>query len=102
MNPQPHDLQLVEHHNPDGIVLPVRAQPGAKKNTIMGIHNGMLKIAVTAPPEDGRANAAIIQLLARQLGLSKSRVQLLSGATHRHKKFLLVGLDSNALLALIS
>ncbi len=86
----------------DGVVLPVWAQPGAKKNRIVGVHNGMLKIAVSAPPEDGRANAAIAQLLARRLKLSKSRIQLQAGATQRQKKFLLIGLDADALLSLLS
>ncbi len=86
----------------DGIVIPVWAQPGARKNAILGVTNAMLKIAVTAPPEDGRANAAIAELLAKQLGVSKSRVQLLSGTKHRHKKFLLVGIEADALQVLLS
>ncbi len=85
----------------EGIVIAVWAQPGAKKNGFVGVHNGMLKIAVTAPPEDGRANAAIVQLLAKELKLSKSRVVLQSGATQRQKKFLLVGLDSSALQSIL-
>lgn len=72
-----------------GVVLPVRAQPGAKKNAITGEHAGMLKVSVTAPPEDGKANAAIIELLAKELGISKSSIELIAGATHRHKRFLL-------------
>lgn len=73
----------------NGVILPVRATPSAKRNAISGIHDGMLKISVTAPPDDGRANAAIVKLLAKALKISKSRVQLLSGATQRQKKFLL-------------
>lgn len=78
---------------PTGVILPVRASPAAKRNAITGVHNGMLKISVTAPPDDGRANAAIVALLAKSLQISKSRVQLLSGATQRQKKFLLVDVD---------
>lgn len=80
-------------HHPSGVVLPVRATPSARRNAICGVHDGMLKISVTAPPEDGRANAAIIKLLAKSLKISKSRVQLLSGVTQRQKKFLLEGVD---------
>ncbi len=71
----------------------MRATPGAKRNAITGIHDGMLKISVTAPPDDGRANAAIVALLAKSLKISKSRVQLLSGPTQRQKKFMLVDVD---------
>lgn len=61
----------------------------------------MLKIAVTAPPEQGRANAAVIELLARRLGIAKSRIELVSGATHRHKKFLLDGVQPQQLHSLL-
>lgn len=80
-------LKLTSQLN--GVILPVRATPSAKHNAIGGIHDGMLKISVTAPADDGRANAAIVKLLAKALKISKSRVQLLSGATQRQKKFLL-------------
>ncbi len=87
-------MQLLELiSRPDGVVLPVRATPAAKRNAIGGVHAGMLKVCVTAPPDDGRANAAIIELLAKSLKISKSRVQLLSGATQRQKKFLLADAD---------
>ncbi len=84
-------LNLTCHSS--GAVLPVRATPSAKRNAISGVHDGMLKVSVTAPPDDGRANAAIVKLLAKSLKISKSRVQLLSGATQRQKKFLLVDVD---------
>ncbi|MCA9190630.1 MAG: DUF167 domain-containing protein [Planctomycetales bacterium] len=70
-----------------GVVIPVRAQPNAKRNAITGEHNGMLKVAVTAAPEDGKANKAIADVLARSLGVAKSKVQLLSGQTNRQKRF---------------
>lgn len=85
---------------PSGIVLAVRATPSARRNAISGIHDGMLKISVTAAPDDGRANAAIVELLAKSLKISKSRVQLLSGATQRHKKFLLQDVDLDTVTAL--
>ena len=47
----------------DGCVLPVRAQPGARKSGVLGEQNGALKVAVTAPPEDGRANQALVEAL---------------------------------------
>jgi uncharacterized protein (TIGR00251 family) len=83
-------IALSQH--PEGVILPVRAQPGARKTGVLGEHGGALKIAVTAPPEDGRANAALIQTLREALDLKRSQVELLSGLTSRDKRFLIRGL----------
>jgi uncharacterized protein (TIGR00251 family) len=69
-------------------VVPVRAQPGARRAGLAGTWNGMLKLAVAAPPEDGRANAALAELLAELLGVRRGAVELVSGATARQKRFL--------------
>ena len=74
---------------PQGIAIAVRAQPAARKNAITGVHDGALKVSVTAAPDKGKANEAIALLLAKAFGRSKAAVQLLSGHTSRHKKFLL-------------
>ena len=76
----------------DGVVLPVQAQPGARQNGVMGEHDGRLKVSVTQKPEKGKANKALVEVLARSLGLKKSQVTLLSGETSSHKKFLIAGL----------
>jgi uncharacterized protein (TIGR00251 family) len=81
----------------EGCVLPVRAQPGARKTAILGEHAGALKVAVTAPPEDGRANKALAEALREALSVKRSQVELLSGQTSRDKKFLIRGLTSEAL-----
>jgi len=73
----------------EGSLLAVRAQPGARKNAVVGEHGGALKIAVTAPPEDGRANEALTDLLREWLGLKRSQVELVAGATNRNKQFLI-------------
>ncbi len=86
---------------PEGILLSVRAAPGSKKNAIQGTHDGMLKVSVTAAPEDGKANAAIVELLAKKLNVSKSRVQLVTGITQRQKKFLLIDVEASAVEQLI-
>lgn len=75
----------------DGLILPVRAQPGAKRNAVVGEHNGALKVAVTAPAQDGRANEALVEVLSKALGVKRSQVSLLSGATGREKRFLVRG-----------
>jgi uncharacterized protein (TIGR00251 family) len=72
----------------EGLVLPVRAQPGARKNGVLGEQAGALKVAVTAPPEDGRANKALLETLREVLHLKRSQLALLSGETSRDKRFL--------------
>jgi uncharacterized protein (TIGR00251 family) len=88
-------IALVEHA--EGWILPVRAQPGARKAGVKGEQAGALKLAVTAPPEDGRANQALIELLREILGVKRSQVALLSGATSRDKKFLIGGMTRTEL-----
>lgn len=79
-------LQLEPH--PDGVILPVRAHAGARRNALKGIHAGALQVMVTQAPEKGKANKAIIELLADKLGLRKNQLELLSGETSSQKKFL--------------
>jgi uncharacterized protein len=86
----------------EGSLLAVRAQPGARKAGVMGEQAGALKVAVTAPPEDGRANAALTELLREWLGLKRSQVELVSGATNRNKQFLIRGLTPDELRAALA
>jgi uncharacterized protein (TIGR00251 family) len=86
----------------EGCVLPVRAQPGARKTGVLGEQAGALKIAVTAPPEDGRANRALTQALRDLLGLKRSQVELLSGETSREKRFLIRGVTKEELTVKIA
>ena len=80
----------------EGVTLAVRAQPGAKKTAITGVYGegaeAQLKIAVHAPPLEGRANAALLLFLAEFSGLPRNRVEFLSGELNRSKVFLLRGL----------
>jgi uncharacterized protein (TIGR00251 family) len=77
-----------------GVTLAVRAQPGAKKTAITGVYGegaaAHLKIAVHAPPLEGRANSALIAFLAETFELSKNKVELVSGELSRSKVFLLL------------
>ncbi len=72
----------------EGCILHVRAQPRARRNLIVGAQAGALKVAVTAPPDKGRANESIVLVIADSLGLKRSQVELIAGATSRAKKFL--------------
>ena len=80
-------IELESHA--EGVVLPVRAQPGGRKSAVRGEQNGALKVSVTQIAEKGKANKAFIAVLAKSLGLRKSRIELLSGPTSHQKKFLL-------------
>jgi len=78
-----------------GVTLAVRAHPGARKTAILGIFGegatAQLKVAVQAPPHEGRANEALIAFLAEVFGLPKNMVELVSGGLSRSKIFLLRG-----------
>ncbi len=88
-----------------GVTLAVRAQPGAKKTAITGVYGegaaAQLKIAVQAPPVEGRANSALIAFLAMTFGLPKNQVELVSGELSRSKVFLLRGVTLARVMALL-
>ncbi len=86
---------------PKGAVVPVRAQPGARFNGLIGEHDGALRVAVSAAPEGGKANEAIIRVLADELNLRKSQISLISGTTSKVKAFRVEGLEAVDLLARI-
>ena len=75
----------------------MRAQPGAKKTAVAGVlgegAEAQLKIAVQAPPVEGKANAALVEFLAGVFGVAKSRVELKSGELGRSKVFLIKGVS---------
>ena len=89
----------------DGITLRIRANPRSARNAIKGLMDlpdgPALIIAITAPPAEGAANAAIIQTLAKALGVAKSAVQILSGNTARIKRARVTG-DATALASRLS
>ena len=93
-------IAVAEHA--EGCILPVRAQPGARKTGVIGEQAGALKVGVTAPPEDGRANRALTEALRDLLGLKRSQVELLSGETSREKKFLIRGVTKEELSAKVA
>src|SRR5262245_7929840 len=75
----------------DGIILPVRVRPGARRNGIIGTHDGALKVAVAQAAEKGKANQAVAEVLCDVLDLGGSEIELIAGATARQKRFLLRG-----------
>ncbi len=85
-----------------GILVPVRAQPKARRNAIVGTHASRLRIAVSDPPEKGKANRAVGEILAGALGVSPSRVMLVTGASSPNKTFLVTGLSREAVRGLLA
>jgi len=80
----------------DGLRLELRLQPGARADRLDGLETladgtTVLKARVTAPPEGGKANAALVRLLAKRWKLAKSDIVLLAGETSRRKSLLLRG-----------
>lgn len=69
----------------DGVLLTLHIQPGAKKTEVVGLHGDALKLRLSAPPVDGKANDALIAFLAARLDIPKSRLALVSGQTSRRK-----------------
>ena len=86
----------------DGCTLPVRVHPGARRNAITGIHAGALKVSLTTPPTDGRANQALIAFLAGELHIPRARVTLLTGAASRTKSLRIAGLSAAQLRAVLA
>lgn len=80
-------IRLVATQDGRACLLSVKAQPGARKSGPAGAWNGMLKVAVTAPAQDGRANEDLARVIADVFGLRRSCVQLVSGARSREKRF---------------
>jgi uncharacterized protein len=92
-------MSLTLRATTNGCTLAVRVHPGARRNAITGTHDGALKISLTTPPTDGRANAALIVFLAGHLNIPRAHVSIVIGATTRTKTLHLEGLTPEALTA---
>lgn len=70
----------------DAVVLRLFIQPKSSGDRIVGAHGDEIKVAITAPPVDGQANAHLIRFIAKQFGVAKSRVNIEKGELGRHKQ----------------
>lgn len=70
-----------------GVRVSIVAQPKSSKNEVIGPFNGAVKIKITAPPIEGRANDAIIEFLSELLGIAKKKIHLYRGDTSKNKIF---------------
>jgi len=75
-------------------------QPRASKNEVAGLHDGCLKLRITAPPVEGAANEAVVRLVAEALGVPRRQVRLVSGTTGRRKILEIEGVTAAQLAAL--
>jgi uncharacterized protein (TIGR00251 family) len=87
---------------PDGCTLQVRIHHAARKNAITGTHENAVKISLTTPPIEGRANEAVIAFLSDQLRIPKSRIAILTGATSRSKTLRITGKSAAEVQAALS
>jgi uncharacterized protein (TIGR00251 family) len=84
---------LFEVRDDGSVVLALHVQPGAARAGVLGRHGSALKVRVAEPAEGGRANAAVERLLADSLGVRRSDVSVVSGATSRRKRVHVAGVD---------
>jgi uncharacterized protein (TIGR00251 family) len=85
--------------SPADIRFAVRLTPRSSASRVDGVRDGALRVRVTAPAVDGAANAAMLQLLADELGVARRAVRLVGGATSRQKLVVVDGLDRDAIIA---
>lgn len=79
---------------PGGVRLTVRLAPKAARDRVLGLHGGALKVAVTAPPVEGRANDHLVRFLAKRLGVAKGRVRIVTGDHARDKVLEVTGIGA--------
>ncbi|MGI9458205.1 MAG: DUF167 domain-containing protein [Aeoliella sp.] len=81
-----------------GVVVAIRARAGGSRNGVTGVHDGALAVSVTQVPEGGKANRALIAVLAKLFGCGKRRIELVAGNTSHSKRFLLVDMNRDEVL----
>jgi uncharacterized protein (TIGR00251 family) len=81
----------------DSAVLTVLAHPGAREERVGPLHAGALRVAVQAAPEKGKANRAVLEVLARALGVPRSSLSVVRGETSRRKEIRIEGMSREAL-----
>ncbi|WP_050428938.1 DUF167 domain-containing protein [Chondromyces crocatus] len=79
---------------PEGVRLSVQVRPKSSRSTILGVREGSLEVAVTAPPADGAANAEVIRLLARALEVRNRDIEIAVGTSSRSKVIAVHGLNA--------
>ncbi len=81
-----------------GVVFVAKIVPGGSRTGLCGLLNGMLKIKISAAPEKGKANQALVGFLAKKLGVKKKAVSIISGQTNPVKQVQVLGISTETLL----
>lgn len=81
-----------------GVTIKIYVAPRSSNNKIVGVHNGAIKVALTAPPVEGAANKSLVEFLARVLEVPKGAVHIASGDASRHKVIKVTGIGPQAAL----
>ena len=89
------------HETAAGVTFAIKVQPRARRNAVVGELGGAVKIALTAPPVDGRANQACIEFLAELLSLPRSAIEIVSGQSSRSKVIRVAGISVQQLRVLL-
>jgi len=89
------ELEVTERDG--GVVFEVRVAPRSSRDQVLGVHAGALKVALTAPPVEGAANAALVALLAKRFGVPRRSVHILRGETSRVKTLRIDGITRDSL-----
>jgi hypothetical protein len=89
-----HEGGVLDITTDGGVVIDVHVQPGGSRDEVVGRHGDALKVKVSAPPEGGKANAAVCRLLADAFGVPVSAVAVTSGAKSRRKRVRVDELDA--------
>jgi len=79
------ELPVWLHVQPDALRLDVLVSPRASRTRVVGVHDDRLKIQITAPPVDGKANAALVRFLAKLLDVPRAQIEVVGGASSRRK-----------------
>lgn len=85
-----------------GVRFAVHVKPRAAQNRIVGCSDGVLEVRVAAPPAEGAANDALVRLLAKALGVGRSRIEIVGGKSSRHKRVEVDGVDGQTLQQLLA
>lgn len=92
-------IDFTEHH--DSIIFNVRVIPRSSKSEIVGEYDGNLKVKLTSPPVDGKANKELIKLLSKELKTAKSDIKIVSGETSKSKRIEIATLNKQDIYAIL-
>jgi uncharacterized protein (TIGR00251 family) len=97
-----YGMALQVSEGKEGCTFRVRVQPRSRRDEVVGIHGDALKIRLTAPPVEGKANQALCKFLGQRMGVPSSAVEILTGHTSRQKRVRVQGVSADAVYALLN